>query len=66
MMEGDISLDLADDLTARARSQASQDDGLADFAAAVLAGLARPPRSIPCRFFYDATGLGAVRGDHRA
>ena len=56
MMEGDISLDLADDLTARARSEASQDDGLADFAQAVLAGLARPPRSIPCRFFYDATG----------
>jgi dimethylhistidine N-methyltransferase len=56
MMEGDISLDLADDLTAPARSRASQDDGLADFAVAVLAGLARPPRSIPCRFFYDAVG----------
>jgi dimethylhistidine N-methyltransferase len=27
-----------------------------EFAAAVLAGLARPPRSIPCRFFYDAFG----------
>ena len=27
-----------------------------EFAAAVLAGLARAPRSIPCRFFYDAYG----------
>ncbi|MET0668153.1 MAG: L-histidine N(alpha)-methyltransferase [Methyloceanibacter sp.] len=29
-----------------------------EFATAVLAGLARPPRSIPCRFFYDAQGCG--------
>jgi dimethylhistidine N-methyltransferase len=27
-----------------------------DFAEAVLAGFARRPRSIPCRFFYDARG----------
>ena len=27
-----------------------------DFAEAVLAGLSRKPRSIPCRFFYDARG----------
>jgi L-histidine Nalpha-methyltransferase len=27
-----------------------------DFAAAVLEGLDHPPRSIPCRFFYDARG----------
>jgi dimethylhistidine N-methyltransferase len=27
-----------------------------EFAAAVLAGLDRSPRSIPCRFFYDARG----------
>lgn len=27
-----------------------------EFAAAVLDGLARAPRSIPCRFFYDAQG----------
>jgi L-histidine N-alpha-methyltransferase len=27
-----------------------------DFAAAVLEGLGRSPRSIPCRFFYDARG----------
>ena len=24
------------------------------------------PRSLPCRFFYDARGCGAVRGDHPA
>ena len=29
-----------------------------EFAAAVLAGLARRPSSIPCRFFYDAIGCG--------
>src|SRR5262245_62867221 len=35
-----------------------EDDASApsDFADAVLAGLWRKPRSIPCRFFYDARG----------
>jgi L-histidine Nalpha-methyltransferase len=32
------------------------DAEVADFAHAVLHGLARRPRSIPCRFFYDARG----------
>ena len=31
-------------------------DARAEFAQAVLTGLARTPRSIPCRFFYDAKG----------
>jgi len=32
------------------------DETRSDFADAVLAGLAHRPRSIPCRFFYDARG----------
>jgi dimethylhistidine N-methyltransferase len=51
MMEG--SLDLLD---APAAAQASHGTELDDFAEAVLSGLARRPRSIPCRFFYDALG----------
>lgn len=41
-------------MTARAAAahEAIQDD----FAAAVLDGLSRPAKSIPCRFFYDARG----------
>jgi len=31
-------------------------DARAEFAQAVLTGLARSPRGIPCRFFYDAEG----------
>ena len=31
-------------------------DARGEFAQAVLTGLARTPRSIPCRFFYDAEG----------
>jgi dimethylhistidine N-methyltransferase len=55
MMEGDISLELAEELTARVRGEARR-PALADFAEAVLSGLAQPARSIPCRFFYDAAG----------
>lgn len=55
MMEGDISLDLAAERRAGAREE-GRPDALADFAAAVLAGFARRPRSLPCRFFYDAVG----------
>jgi L-histidine N-alpha-methyltransferase len=57
-MNGDLSLRLRD-----AEAASEPLEGLRrrkgeheEFAAAVLAGLARPPRSIPCRFFYDATG----------
>jgi dimethylhistidine N-methyltransferase len=35
---------------------AAQPCGADEFAEAVLTGLARKPRSIPCRFFYDARG----------
>src|SRR5262245_30481537 len=50
-MDGDTSLQLFDErLDARSRKA---DD---DFAAAVLAGLSRTQKSIPCRFFYDARG----------
>lgn len=57
MMEGDISLDLTDGVTvslesARARRAPEADE----FARAVLAGFSASPRSIPCRFFYDAAG----------
>ncbi len=43
------------------RSSVKRPPGLAraeedDFAAAVLAGLSRPIKSLPCRFFYDARG----------
>ncbi len=55
MTEGDISLDLAEEQSVGARREA-RPDALADFAAAVLAGFARRPRSLPCRFFYDAAG----------
>jgi L-histidine N-alpha-methyltransferase len=55
MTEGGISLDLAEEQGVGARSEA-RPDALADFAAAVLAGFARRPRSLPCRFFYDAAG----------
>ena len=33
-----------------------RDDALGDFGAAVLAGLASTPRTIPARYFYDARG----------
>ena len=35
------------------KSEANVD---ADFAAAVIAGLSQPARSLPCRYFYDARG----------
>jgi len=56
-MESDISTDVPSDIPAHALGlHAKQEQVQADFAAAVLAGLARTPRSIPCRFFYDAAG----------
>ena len=56
-MESDISLHLrarAAQRSAKRREDDARDAG--DFAEAVLAGLTRKPRSIPCRFFYDARG----------
>jgi L-histidine Nalpha-methyltransferase len=56
-MESDISLHLPTGSAApSARERAKQDRAVSDFAEAVLAGFARVPRSIPCRFFYDAAG----------
>jgi L-histidine N-alpha-methyltransferase len=56
-MEGEVSLHLPDgsagpSVSVRARAEQVRDD----FAQAVLAGFAGAPRSIPCRFFYDAIG----------
>jgi dimethylhistidine N-methyltransferase len=58
MMENEISiLELVEGLTEPSPSVIiARRDARADFAEAVLTGLARPPRSIPCRFFYDAAG----------
>jgi len=56
-MESDISLYRPSGATASAASlPAEQPCGADEFAQAVLTGLARKPRSIPCRFFYDARG----------
>lgn len=41
---------------ATAAKTARRDAEAAEFAASVLKGLARRPRSIPCRFLYDAVG----------
>ena len=51
MMDGDLSLELVDTHAVKP-SEAPFDD----FAEAVLTGLSQRPRSIPCRFFYDARG----------
>src|SRR4029078_8178030 len=57
VMESAISLHAPSDIPAHALGlHAKQEHIQADFAAAVLAGLARTPRSIPCHFFYDAAG----------
>ena len=56
-MEGDISLHHPSDTPAHALGlRPKQEHAQSDFAAAVLSGFARTPRSIPCRFFYDAVG----------
>src|SRR6478672_2852826 len=52
MMDGDLALELLDELV-EAPSRGAPSD---DFAEAVLAGLSRNQKSIPCRFFYDARG----------
>jgi dimethylhistidine N-methyltransferase len=52
MMDGDLALEPLDELVeAPSRGAPSY-----DFAEAVLAGLSRNQKSIPCRFFYDARG----------
>jgi L-histidine N-alpha-methyltransferase len=56
-MESDISLYFPSDAPASTPDlRAKHESAQSDFAAAVLSGFARMPRSIPCRFFYDATG----------
>ena len=56
-MEGEVSLQLPDDAAALSPSvRARAEQGRDEFAQAVLAGFASTPRSIPCRFFYDAVG----------
>jgi dimethylhistidine N-methyltransferase len=57
-MAGDLSFHLPDaEATSAPREGLKRRKGEhEEFAAAVLAGLARPARSIPCRFFYDARG----------
>jgi L-histidine N-alpha-methyltransferase len=56
-MERDIPYPLVEDLGRSSTSPAPRlDPARADFAEAVLASFARKPRSLPCRFFYDAHG----------
>ncbi|HEU0017096.1 MAG TPA: L-histidine N(alpha)-methyltransferase [Methyloceanibacter sp.] len=56
-MERDIPHTIIEDLDrSSSRPSPRSDPARADFAHAVLAGLARKPRSLPCRFFYDARG----------
>ena len=55
-MEGDVSLQLPGGSAASSRSLRAERPATGEFATAVLSGLARTPRSVPCRFFYDARG----------
>jgi L-histidine Nalpha-methyltransferase len=56
-MEQDIPHAVVEDLDRSSASPAPRaDPDRADFARAVLAGFASKPRSLPCRFFYDARG----------
>ena len=56
-MESDISLQVPGYLATPSQSLRAQEASAPNaFAEHVLAGLARTPRSIPCRFFYDARG----------
>ncbi|MEX0745456.1 MAG: L-histidine N(alpha)-methyltransferase [Phycisphaeraceae bacterium] len=57
MTESDISIELPDSSeTLSDGARPTLDMSRDDFEAAVLAGFARWPRRIPCRFFYDAVG----------
>ncbi len=51
-MDGELALDLLDERVEAPDRAAANDE----FADAVLAGLGRNQKSIPCRFFYDARG----------
>jgi len=57
-MERDIPHTEVEDLARSSTSPSQRLDpsSQADFAQAVLAGFATKPRSLPCRFFYDARG----------
>ena len=56
-MESDISLDLTSKLAPDSATPRTDETRRGDeFAGAVLAGLSRKPRSLPCRFLYDARG----------
>jgi dimethylhistidine N-methyltransferase len=56
-MERDIPHTIVEDLErSSGRPSPRLDPARADFADAVLAGFATKPRSLPCRFFYDARG----------
>ena len=56
-MERDIPHTIVEDLErSSGRPSPRLDPARADFAGAVLAGFATKPRSLPCRFFYDARG----------
>lgn len=57
MTESDTSLDLEDNAEVfSVRASAKPETSPDDFETAVLTGFERRPRSIPCRFFYDALG----------
>jgi L-histidine Nalpha-methyltransferase len=57
MMERDVPHHLTENPSGSAAArQVARDLARDDFADAVLKGFARRPRSIPCRFFYDARG----------
>ena len=63
-MERDIPHAIVEDLERSSGvSSPSLDPARADFADAVLAGFGRKPRSLPCRFFYDASGSALFEGD---
>jgi L-histidine Nalpha-methyltransferase len=56
-MASDISSTLAEGRTSASSAKSTRREAeTAEFAQAVLAGLARRPRSIPSRFLYDAVG----------
>ncbi len=55
-MESDISLDLPSKLAPRSAKTREEEIHCGAFAEAVLAGLTRKPRNIPCHFLYDARG----------
>jgi L-histidine N-alpha-methyltransferase len=56
MMERTLPSPLAEEPARSSPSASPDSDTLSDFAQAVLQGFAREPRSLPCRFFYDARG----------